>query len=459
AHDRGGAPGAARAGGAHHEGGGAPDPGRLATLTRLGRRRGRLLVSTVSVLLVLALGGAAYVVYGPDDDDGVRTSGTAAGGVRRVALPAGWRPWEVMLQATGTTPKGPARAAPLGEIFEPQCMTGGDRLFCGGMGFPTVRLDPRSGSLLWRTDALADPSEMTNSSHPVALTADRVFVHDAPNGETTRLVALDAATGHEVWSREVSDSTDAALVGDLVVSSAPDDASLVARAAGDGARRWSYPVPPGQSCNAAGHAGAVYALCWDEEGGDRTSAARLDLATGDATVLARLRGVDAPIGVDDGDLVFLRYRGGAGAAYRSLLRIDVDTGARREVRLPRLALGDATLAAGRLFFIQSSGRVTALDARTGQTLWSNPSDVERLGAPTVSVRENTVYLCNGSGRMLALDLRTGEERWQSGPRSADSGYGMGDETSKVVRVGGALVAAASDGTLFSADPDAPDARP
>ncbi|MFE6778603.1 protein kinase [Streptomyces sp. NPDC057702] len=419
-----------------------------------GRWPRRALGSLASVT-ALALGCGAFLLYGPDDE-GVRTSGEAASGVRAAALPAGWRPWEVSLHAAGVMPR--PGTGPLGEVFDPRCLARGVHLYCGGMGFPTVRLDARSGRLDWRTDALGDPAEMTSGSQPIGLRGGLVLVHDAAGEGRARLVALHADTGHEAWSRPVSDGTDAVLAGDLVVGSAPDDGTITARLAATGALRWTFPVPAGHTCSPVGLAGVAYALCWPVDGGDgTTSVRRLDPVSGAATELARLRDVDEPLGTDGRDLLFLRYQDREGAPYQSLVRLDSTTGARREVRLPRLALGHAALAGGRLFFIQSSGRVTAVDPRTGRTLWSSPSDVERLGTPSVSAREETVYLCNGSGRVLALDLRDGDERWQTGPRSVDSGYGMSMDTSVVLRVGGALVASASDGTLFSVDPNAPHA--
>lgn len=378
--------------------------------------------------------------------------------MRVVALPEGWRPWEVALHRSEVTPKaGPAGTAGLGEVFDPQCVARGTRLFCGGMGFPTVRLDARSGRLDWRTDALSDPTDIASGSQPIGVRGGLVFVHDSPSEGSTRLVALDGESGAEVWSRQVSDSAEAAIAGDLVLGSAPGDDAITARQATTGEVRWSYPVPPGQECSPAGHAGLPYALCWAEDGeSDTTLVRRLDRASGAATELARLRNVDEPLGTDGRDLLFLRYQDRDGAPYQSLVRLDAVTGERREVRMPRLALGHGSLAGGRLFFVQSSGRVTAVDPRSGRTLWSSVSDVERLGLPSVSTREHTVYLCNGSGRVLALDLRDGGERWQTGPRSADSGFGMSTETSAVLRVDGALVASASDGTLFSVDPNSAD---
>ncbi|MFD5000424.1 protein kinase domain-containing protein [Streptomyces buecherae] len=443
----------AAAGGAAAGGAG----GRAGALLRWPRGRWpRRVLGSLASLTALGLGCGAFLLFGPDD--GVRTSGPVGRGVRAAALPDGWRPWEVALHPSGVTPKaGPAGTAGLGEVFDPQCVARQTRLFCGGMGFPTVRLDARSGRLDWRTGALSDPEEMASGSQPIGVRGGLVFVHDAPSEGRTRLVALDAESGEEVWSRQVSDSAEAAIAGDLVLSSAPGDGAITARHSATGEVRWSYPVPPGQECSPAGHAGLPYALCWADDGESETTLVRrLDRASGAATELAHLRNVDEPLGTDGGDLLFLRYQDRDGAPYQSLVRLDAVTGKRREVRMPRLALGHGSLAGGRLFFVQSSGRVTAVDPRSGRTLWSSLSDVERLGLPSVSTREHTVYLCNGSGRVLALDLRDGGERWQTGPRSADSGFGMSMETSAVLRVDGALVASASDGTLFSVDPNSPD---
>ncbi|OMI38412.1 putative serine/threonine protein kinase [Streptomyces sparsogenes DSM 40356] len=436
-----------------------------------GVRRRRPVLAAVIAVAALALGGGAFALYAPDDDGGggVRTSGRPADAARMLALPSGWRPWQVSL------PKAAGPASPSGEYDDyvdfggdvtPLCVRQDTKLYCGGSGFPTVRVDALTGHVDWSTRALVDSETSATGSAPAGVRGGLVFVHDSPSDTVSRLVVLDADSGHKKWARPTSTTIDTALFDDMVLSSSADDRSLVARDADTGEQRWSYRVPKGQLCTATVYGNVPYGVCWDDTQGDTeddtlwSTLVRLDKRDGSPTKLARLKDTEDGLGLDGDDLLILPATDGADTGpHPSVLRLDIRTGDKRRVTLPKSAVGTATLTGGRLFFIQESGKVTAVDVDSGRQLWSRQTTVERLGKPVVSAAENTVYLCSASGRLLALDLRTGAELWQSAPRSEHSGSGGGPESSQVLRLGGAIVALASDGTLFSADPRHPDAEP
>ncbi|GAA2346052.1 hypothetical protein GCM10010246_35250 [Streptomyces cuspidosporus] len=434
-------------------------------------RRRRPVLAAVIAVAALALGGGAFALYAPDDDGGggVRTSGRPADAARTLALPSGWRPWQVSL------PKAAGPASPSGEYDDyvdfggdvtPLCVRQDTKLYCGGSGFPTVRVDALTGHVDWSTRALVNSETSATGSAPAGVRGGLVFVHDSPSDTVSRLVVLDADSGHKKWARPTSTTIDTALFDDMVLSSSADDRSLVARDAATGEQRWSYRVPKGQLCTATVYGNVPYGVCWDDTQGDTeddtlwSTLVRLDKRDGSPTKLARLKDTEDGLGLDGDDLLILPTTDGADTGpHPSVLRLDIRTGDKRRVTLPKSAVGTAMLTGGRLFFIQESGKVTAVDVDSGRQLWSRQTTVERLGKPVVSAAENTVYLCSASGRLLALDLRTGAELWQSAPRSEHSGSGGGPESSQVLRLGGAIVALASDGTLFSADPRHPDAKP
>ncbi|MGY0060466.1 serine/threonine-protein kinase [Streptomyces sp. LZ34] len=429
-----------------------------------GARRRRPVLAAMVAVAALALGGGAFALYSPGDDGGggVRTSGPPTDTPRAIPLPQGWRAWQLSLTQAAGTARSAGGFVDIGGEVAPRCARQSTKLYCGGTGFPTARVDALTGHVDWSTKALTESSSSATGSEPVGVHGGLVFVHDTPSDTTAQLLALDADSGDKKWAREISTSLDSALFDGMVISSAPDDRSLVARDAATGRIRWAYQVPRGQQCSPIAYGNVPYGLCWDsnEEEVLWSTIVRLDKRDGSATKLARLKDTEDGLGLDGDDLLILPMVTNADSGpYPYLLRLNTRTGEQRRVPLPKLAQGAGALVDGRLFFVQESGRVTAMDADSGKQLWSRQTTVERLGMPIVSAAEDAVYLCSGSGRLLALNLRTGEELWQSAPHSDVSGSGGDLASSQVLRVGGSIVAWASDGTLFSVDPRHPDAKP
>jgi eukaryotic-like serine/threonine-protein kinase len=429
-----------------------------------GVRRRRPVLAAMVAAAALALGGGAFALYSPGDGggSGVRTSGLSTDTPRAIPLPQGWRPWQVSLSQAGRAAGSDGELVNVGGDVTPRCARQDTKLYCGGDGFPTVRVDAVTGHLDWSADALVKSDVGMNDSEPVGVHGGLVFVQNTPSDTTAELIALDADSGDKKWAKPISTGLDSAFFDGMAISSAPDDRSLVARDEATGEIRWVYQIPRGQQCSPVVYGDTPFGLCWDsnEEEVLWSTIVRLDKRDGSATKLARLKDTEDGLGLDGDDLLILPMVTTVdNGPYPYLLRLNTRTGEQRRVPLPKYAQGTGALVDGRLFFVQESGRVTAVDADSGKQLWSRQTTVERLGVPTVSAAEDTVYLCSGSGRLLALNLRTGEELWQSAPRSGYSGSGGGPESSQVLRVGGSIVALASDGTLFSVDPRHPDAKP
>lgn len=78
------------------------------------------------------------------------------------------------------------------------------------------------------------------------------------------------------------------------------------------------------------------------------------------------------------------------------------------------------VGAGRLYVVDTSGNVSAFDARTGASVWSrnsalasNLQDVAFGGG--VSYFDGHLYGTNGAGEVLAMDAATGNELWKVRP--------------------------------------------
>lgn len=74
----------------------------------------------------------------------------------------------------------------------------------------------------------------------------------------------------------------------------------------------------------------------------------------------------------------------------------------------RLAAG-ITVARNKVFVGGESGLLAALDAETGEVVWSAQASGELLSAPAVG--DNTVVVNASSGSLDAFDVDTGEKRW------------------------------------------------
>ena len=117
-----------------------------------------------------------------------------------------------------------------------------------------------------------------------------------------------------------------------------------------------------------------------------------------------------------------------------------------------------TLADGVLWSASSSGRLTAVSARTGERLWTTRTSLEQPSGVVHDPRARTVYLSTASGRVAALDARKGTLLWETMPR-AERAENLGQESSQVLLDGGALIVSTSEGGLFTLDPAHPDRKP
>ncbi|WP_405983353.1 serine/threonine-protein kinase [Streptomyces sp. NBC_00872] len=410
--------------------------------------RGRSSLALAAVVTVAGLGAGVLVLAGirdtggPTDDRPLAVPSAGVGRsspAREAALPAGWHSWELTLSGANGEP----------DAFT-DCRAYELAVYCNGDRFHAARIDAASGRVDWRV-----PSSDPGASSGIDVRAGRVLLRGpaSPDGSQRQdLIVLDADTGKEIWTRRAVFTGRVAFFGRAVLSSdGIGDGSLVGRDAATGAELWSTPWPGGGPlCQPLVFDDAPYAACsgTPEEG---TTFLRLDPGNGTPEEIIHMKGLAIAVGLDGGDLIVLVPDAGAvpEERFRSLLRVDVRTGSRRTVKLSERPVGAATLAGDRLFFVQDTGRVTAVDTTTGDRLWSEDTAVDLLGPPIASEREGAVHLSSYSGRLVALDLRTGRKRWQT-TAMGTSAFGS-SEGAFPMRTGGSLVTRAN-GSLRSIDP-------
>lgn len=172
--------------------------------------------------------------------------------------------------------------------------------------------------------------------------------------------------------------------------------------------------------------GVVYAATRDEDGEGRSTVRAVDFRTGRTLWEHRTRiSVHGTIAVSDGAVYAQDLRS-------NLYALDADSGALLWRREPAASQDPAvnqrtygyygvTAAQGKVFWTHqdrlgtaSRGSLSALDPKTGKTLWESPMTGSTMSDGTPVVADGRVYVGNETAdRMLAYDVGTGERLWQS----------------------------------------------
>ncbi|MGW7539728.1 protein kinase domain-containing protein [Streptomyces sp. NPDC054770] len=404
------------------------------------RRRARMLLTGLGAALAVAALCVGVGVLGSDPG----TTTTASETARAAALPDGWRPWRTEL-------RNEVKGVPL-DYNTAGCVAAASALFCGGTGFTAARVDAASGRILWRTGT------RPQGAQPIGVRDGLVYVYEDPDDNIRRVVALDAATGHPRWRRDINKSQDAVLYDGGLLAMSPDYSSFVAYGS-SGRELWRAPSLD-EYCTPWAPGGVPYALCSKGTEAGQAPVELMRLGPGSLTETATLPRKAEALGAVGGQPLFLApqtakdvYEAGYERPYNALLRVVPETGQVRRIPLARPLSGAATLVDGVVYFVRSDGSVTAVSADSGRQLWRKVTDVESLSAPAVSVTYKRVYFSNRFGRLLALDSRTGAEIWRTSALD-DPGDKAQSYPPRVLLVKDAIVATAGD-TAFSRSPDKP----
>ncbi|MGW2050672.1 protein kinase domain-containing protein [Streptomyces sp. NPDC001858] len=413
------------------------------------RRRARMLLTGLGAVVAvtgLCVGVGVFVsdpAATTTASDATATA-SATGAARAASLPDGWRSWRTDLRYD-------VKGIPL-DYGSPGCVTEGSALFCGGTGVTVAKIDAASGRTLWRTGT------RPQGAQPIGVRDGLVYAYEDPDDKTRRVVALDAATGHRRWQRDINRSENAVLYDGGLLTLSPDYSSFVAYGP-SGKELWQAPSLD-EYCTPSALGGVPYALCSQGNEPGQAPVELMKLGPGSLTETATLPKKAEALGAVGGQLVFRApqtakdvYDAGYERPYNALLLVDSDTGQVRRIPLARPLTGAATLVDGVVYFVRSDGSVTAVSADSGRQLWQKVTDVESLSAPAVSATYKRVYFCNRFGRLLALDSRTGAEVWRTSALDV-LGEKVQSYPPRVLLVEDAIVAMAGD-TAFSRSPDGP----
>jgi outer membrane protein assembly factor BamB len=230
--------------------------------------------------------------------------------------------------------------------------------------------DAETGDEIWGT-RLEGPNRRDQMSFggAVAYDNDRVFAHSGYN----YLVALDAASGAEIWRTEtLVPFHGAPTVVDGRVFVTSDDNELLAIDANNGTVMWTYQ-------------GIV-------------ETARL-LTAPSAAVLGDI--VVAPFA--SGELVALRVQNGNPIWSDSLTR----SGAMTAMSEINDVAGSPVIIDGTVYAMSHSGILVAIELRTGERLWSQPAG----GVHTPWVAGDYLYVVTSEAEVICLNRLTGAVQW------------------------------------------------
>lgn len=417
------------------------------------RRRRRLLLAAAVGGLLLALVGTGVVVRLVRDDDRVASQ-----------LPAGWRSWTAKDVTTSGKGEDPSPSGPF-----TRCAAARGGLICAGDDVKAVRFSLATGKREWGLPVDSVPDDTSSMEGDVIGAADdRVYVYrndqtvpDGDSGESYEryaIEAVDARTGDVLWTTPTQRGT-GAMSPDLT----PDNSTAAATQDGvltvlgteggsyalldpeDGDPRWKRPLPK-EECWLREAAGKGYLVCSAGKAGTRVS--RLDPATGKPAWTVTVRGALTLVGQSGGRLLFADT---SGATYRSIVAVTASgSHTRRTIELARTQPGAAslTLSRGTLYFTLANGSVRAVDPRTGRQTWNRNSTVEFPGRPIASATH--VFVASPSGRLAALDGRTGDVAWTRPGRGVGMPW-MGDEGARLTLVGDALYVPYGTRSVYTVD--------
>lgn len=272
-----------------------------------------------------------------------------------------------------------------------------------------------NGQVIWTTDITPDWARRASASGGgLAVAGNRLYVASAFGF----LAAYDATSGAEIW-RERFDSPlmGAPMVaGDRVYVSA-SDSTLWSLDAATGRIDWTLAATDSISIMSRTAAPALAGdlVVFPTQSGELRAVRRTNGASAWAAILAGRR---------------------VGAAYANISSVT----------------GDPVVDGNRVYAANQSGRLMAVDARSGETLWSAR---EAAYSPVWAVG-GSVFLVSDENRVIRLDAATGEPVWaQELPLFADTRPRRQAEIFPQygpVLAGGRLWVASGDGALRGFDP-------
>ncbi|MGP3971150.1 protein kinase domain-containing protein [Streptomyces sp. 6N223] len=401
-----------------------PDPETRPEVLRRGRR-GRFASVAVAVALAVAVAGVGVWLGVSPEEDLEKASGDGD-------APA-FRPWELDLRDLGvrdapTEGFGCARPA----------------LLCTAGSGMTVLLDPARGGELWAHNGPRDAV-----GGPGALAADgKVFAHSDKG-----VVALDAATGEELWEIDAPELMGAMhrVGGALALQNG--DSTLRFYELGGPEPAGSWEVPGRYITQTTGDGARLLAESREGDTGADPELMLLDAEGREMwpTALApppEALGLLEMVGMD-GQAAYFQEMDTDLPVITSVLRLDLAEGTWTRTELPHTADPRSVVAGGVVYATDTGGRVTAVDAARGEVLFSEVVEARHASEPTVV--DGVVYLSDADGRLYGVDGRDGSVLWKGDAHPGTPGPGSDAWAPAPLIVDGRAFVTTLGNTLYAAD--------
>ena len=392
-------------------------------------RRGFLGLTLIGVVALAGCGGPPEVILTGERlplRDGTFNNVLPVGAARGIALPLQTvnADWTHRNGGPDHNPGHPALPGTLTPVFSVGIGEGNSRgaritaepVVAAGRIFTldaraTVSAFATSGGLLWTRSVVPAGDDRSDASGG-GLSTDGTTVYVSTG--YGRLIALDAATGTPRWAQDLDapGSSSPTILGDLVVLVGRDSRAWALEAA-TGRIRWQVQGLP-STATWAGGAGAA--------------------ARSDTVIIphpsGEVRGVFPAGGLVRWTSVVAGAREGSAAAYAA-----TDIG------------GDPVLVGSTVYVGNYSGRLAALNAENGETLWSIPEGA----AGPVWPAGDSVFLVNDLGQLLRVEAASGAVIWRVAlPREERRRGATGFHGPTLA--GGRLIVSTTDGALRQFDP-------
>lgn len=272
-----------------------------------------------------------------------------------------------------------------------------------------------AGETLWARSVIPPTENPRDASGGGLAVAGDILVATTGFGE---LVALDAASGGEIWRQDLDAPGTSAptIVGDLAYAVARDGRAWAVEL-GSGRIRWTLTGTP-PSANFAGGAGAA--------------------VSGDIAIFPFPSG-EVLAAFPEGGLrrwstVVTGQRAGQAASTIS----DIS--------------GDPVIDGSRVYVGNVSGRVAALDIANGDRIWTAPEGAVGPVWPA----GGSVFIVNDLGELVRLDAADGTAIWRIALPGFEESRARRQKTRFVhygpIIAGGRLIVASSDGVIRQFDP-------
>ncbi|MEU7600901.1 PQQ-binding-like beta-propeller repeat protein [Streptomyces sp. NPDC041003] len=424
--------------------------GRAAQPVRTAGTRRRVKAGVAAgIALTIAAGSAtAWALYPdpPKAPPAAAASGPSAPAAparedSAAIAPAGWARWE--------TPIPPGISPPASRSVLHRCLWTGKDVLCEGEN-GIAQFDGATGKVL-PTAADGAAGTVTLVAAVPATGLAYLMLGGTPElGEESRtetLAALDTRTGTFRWQRPVAvtAATDAALVGDVLVTGDPNENVLRAWSAASGEPLWTREFAEHRYVRLLHHPAGllVEGMPKGDGGGPEAVLLRLSPSDGKTQWQRGTHGLFSGIGGDQDTLIAVDDLTGRpkDSSTGRLVQVSAADGKDLPGRAAVQVSAQAVASDSVVIDLRADGRLRAVDLVSGKELWVEDTGADPLQGPVL--QDGLVYVQTTNGEIVTRDAGTGRELWRSAPRR--------DPEQPVSRGGiGAFTLIVQDGTAYGA---------